>query len=619
MLIISIVSLCILLSGCSEVAPPSSSAVEAEKDEVMELPEVWEPVLISEEAVSRYISGSAAVDILDASDNATDSSEVWTDGDYNDSGWSRGIGSLGAKDGVLGELSGGFIPGTLLEQYPTYSQDSHPVYLFRYDVDLEYTSQMGGLIAEVVYDDAVIIYLNGSVVYEGNVPDGGYPTNDSYGAHTPLSAPITDSFLIPSHTLSAGPYVLCVELHQADATSSDVYFDLVSLTPQSAELNDINVSIGEDETTANFVFTGTGLETKNAYVELKPVASVNSEPINVPVSKAVNTGNGTVYRATAKDLEPNTQYSYSVYCNGLTNSGVLKTGGVDDGVQILAIGDPQLTDDNNKTTYTDILVEAVYSYTDNTDFAVILGDVADEANDLESYKEFYAEWRATGLPTATVFGNHDDDSGNLSDFINMPNMSLDGANYTDGEMGGNYYYKYGDALIIALNSNLQDVDDYSLFLNQATSEHNSLYGEPAWTIVTMHHSLFSQGPHSTDEDITLMREEMTPLFQTHDVDLVLSAHDHLYTRSYLMQGTSVVSYTGSEVTKSPGETLYLTLSSSTGSKYYDLVEEVYDYSAFYSQPYQPMITEIEIIDNSLSMTTIRTDNGDVMDSFTLYN
>lgn len=52
----------------------------------------------------------------------------------------------------------------------------------------------------------------------------------------------------------------------------------------------------------------------------------------------------------------------------------------------------------------------------------------------------------------------------------------------------------------------------------------------------MHYSMFSAGPHSDEEKILNLRKVYNEAFSELDVDLVLSGHDHLYARTYLMKG-----------------------------------------------------------------------------------
>ena len=78
-----------------------------------------------------------------------------------------------------------------------------------------------------------------------------------------------------------------------------------------------------------------------------------------------------------------------------------------------------------------------------------------------------------------------------------------------------------------------------------------------WTVVTMHHPLYSSGRERDDKKT---REAFLPLFEKHHVDLVLTGHDHTYARSYKLVNSTVVSDT------LPG-TVYIV--SSSGPKFYE--------------------------------------------------
>ena len=60
------------------------------------------------------------------------------------------------------------------------------------------------------------------------------------------------------------------------------------------------------------------------------------------------------------------------------------------------------------------------------------------------------------------------------------------------------------------------------------------------TIAGIHQAPFSQGTHYTDNDVVRMRNELTPELSSAGVDLVLSGHDHIYTRTHLMNGADPV-------------------------------------------------------------------------------
>jgi hypothetical protein len=83
-----------------------------------------------------------------------------------------------------------------------------------------------GLIAEVMYDDGAVIYLNGTEIKRLSMPTGtitaatrafGHEANNAY-ARLDLSA-FRDR-------LGPGEHLLAVEVHQAEGSSSDLVFDL---------------------------------------------------------------------------------------------------------------------------------------------------------------------------------------------------------------------------------------------------------------------------------------------------------------------------------------------------------------------------------------------------------
>ena len=79
-----------------------------------------------------------------------------------------------------------------------------------------------------------------------------------------------------------------------------------------------------------------------------------------------------------------------------------------------------------------------------------------------------------------------------------------------------------------------------------------------WTIVYFHHPPYSKGSHDSDTDMKLieMRQNIVPVLESYGVDLVLTGHDHTYTRSHLIKGhfglentydTTMLVNTGSEI------------------------------------------------------------------------
>jgi acid phosphatase type 7 len=65
------------------------------------------------------------------------------------------------------------------------------------------------------------------------------------------------------------------------------------------------------------------------------------------------------------------------------------------------------------------------------------------------------------------------------------------------------------------------------FLEQALKDART--DDTPWTIVSMHHPPYSWGRHGNDWASHIY---LTPLFEKYKVDLVITAHDHVYSRTH---------------------------------------------------------------------------------------
>jgi hypothetical protein len=76
-----------------------------------------------------------------------------------------------------------------------------------------------------VIDDAAIVYLNGVEVLRLGMPSGDV-SSSTFAARTVGDAAYEGPFVISSASLVSGENTLAVEVHQVNATSSDVVFGL---------------------------------------------------------------------------------------------------------------------------------------------------------------------------------------------------------------------------------------------------------------------------------------------------------------------------------------------------------------------------------------------------------
>ena len=312
------------------------------------------------------------------------------------------------------------------------------------------------------------------------------------------------------------------------------------------------------------------------------------------------------------NLEENTAYVYRVV-NGDTVSQIytFETGDFDEGFSFILAGDPQIGAGNTETDTVgwDETLDTAIAQLD-PDFLVSAGDQVNTNNNETQYTGYLND-ALTYLTSATTIGNHDSGSAAYNEHFNLPNESTQLGATTAGT---DYWFVYDNTLFMVINSNNRSTAEHKEFLESAIAQNPDV----RWKTVVFHHSVYSTASHVDDGDIIERREELPPMFSELDIDVVLMGHDHVYTRTYMMNGTTPDDSQGvqSEVTNPEG-VLYLTANSASGSKYYDIKAPEAAYSAVMDQSYRRTITDIDVTDTSYTMTTYYMDTMEVLDTFTI--
>ena len=163
--------------------------------------------------------------------------------------------------------------------------------------------------------------------------------------------------------------------------------------------------------------------------------------------------------------------------------------------------------------------------------------------------------------------------------------------------------------------------EHKAFMQDAIQKNSSA----AWKIAVMHHSLFSVASHAYDDDILARRNELAPVFKDLDIDVVLMGHDHVYVRSYMMDGTTPMTdaslYDNPDYTSitNPTGILYMTANSGSGSKYYTIRNDEFAYARVKNQERVPNFSVVTVSDNEFTITTKRVTDLSNVDSFTIYH
>ncbi len=236
-----------------------------------------------------------------------------------------------------------------------------------------------------------------------------------------------------------------------------------------------------------------------------------------------------------------------------------------------------------------------------SDIAYIAGDIVDKGDSIDQWSYFYhaMEIALTKQLILTSIGNHDV-KGSSDYYLGSFNYAKNGI---ENLMERTYYIDVAGGRIVAF-----DTESYSRYEDQEAWLDEVFFGaDEGFKIVVMHRSVF---PMSYDEGHV---RNLAQSFESAGVDLVLSGHDHIYSRTTINSKEKVE--LGSGVT-------YIVGGSGSGSKYYEAGAEAHRYwkHIVYDDD-NPVFTHIKIEDNTLRVVAFaRTETGPVeIDHFELTN
>lgn len=458
----------------------------------------------------------------------------------------------------------------------------------------------------------------------------------------------------------------------------------------------VSMTPGADESQMNFAwYSREGENVSFLFGQQSDLSDGQVVPVSQSLTGQID-NNGVSYlsnKVTVSGLTEGTTYYYQV--NGKKVESFTTENA--DEFTFAFVGDPQIGSSNEmKAKKPENLTEEFYQVQEesvasdsynwattlnqalannpNTAFVVSAGDqIQTNAAKVKStivseieYSGYLSPEALTSLPVATTVGNHDADNANYRYHFNVPNLSSYGDN---GYVGGDYYFTYGNVLFMMLNTQDTSNAEHEAFIRQTVAENPDM----KWKIVTMHQDIYGSAEHSNEPEIVNLRYALTPVFEEAGVDVVLTGHDHAYSRSKFLNGdqeSKQITYTddefdemlerdidagdsGEQLTQSPGNIaedtedpqeqaylaylydimdesritddnteyainpdgiLYMTASSSSGSKYYDLVDRQQSYIESRWQEDVPTYSLIDVTETTLTINTYRTDSNSQIDS-----
>ncbi len=372
---------------------------------------------------------------------------------------------------------------------------------------------------------------------------------------------------------------------QADET-------VISLTPGS--------EIGE----MRFAWLSPENDTNAAFKISEKSDMSDAKEIDVAVSDAISDYNSN--KVTVTGLEEGKTYYYSYTENGVWSKPASFTVQPDEEFTVLYVSDAQIGRSGEETLEEVLIrdtcgwnytVEKMLAKYPDAAFAISGGDQFQSPDSLTQMKAYLAPEKLRSLPIANTIGNHDDDSTLYGEIFNNPNEVFE---LFASDAGTGYYYSYGDVLFITVNSNNSSLTDTARVLRKAVRA----YPDAKWRVVTMHHNPYSVS--LSDEDFSEERLVFSSLYDCYDIDLVLSGHDHLYSRTKAMHGGKIADGEG---------TVYLQSTSASGSNYDPLREDTASFIDAAFGERVPTYTALTFTDDAIIGATCRTDTDAVIDSF----
>ncbi|XKH52033.1 S-layer homology domain-containing protein [Citricoccus nitrophenolicus] len=399
--------------------------------------------------------------------------------------------------------------------------------------------------------------------------------------------------------------------------------------PTSVSYSNMVMNIGATEADRNFVWYSSS---DSADQQVRLMEKDSEDTIQLLDSTDTGTSKDfaelTWHHAGVTGLKPGTTYVWQAgsEAEGWSDSYEFTTQS-DERLDVLVFGDTQIgsgggipTDGDAWQSTLDTALEGVQ----NPDFLLSVGDQVNIHDDRGEYSDYLAPDGVREHALATNIGNHDDGSRDdeqhsYSEHFNMPNRTANPG--WNNEMG-NYWYIQDDTLFVSLNSNHQVAADHEEYVRDVVAEHGQ---DAQWKVATWHHSLYSTASHATDGDVEERREWMPSLMTELDFDVVFSGHDHVYNRSNLLYNGHPVNNpvtesnpeAPSELAKYEGEVLYMTMQSSTGSKYYSIQDGIdFPFNAVQSQLRTPAYAHLEVDGETLSITEHQVD-GTILDQVSM--
>lgn len=474
-------------------------------------------------------------------DNNTDPGSTWKNVGYNDATWSLGVGEFGYGEG----------DETTIINYGSNPASKYITTYFRKTFNIGTLDDMYKL--RIRRDDGIVLYINGVEYFRDNFNSYTNIIKTTMASNAEDDGNVWDEIFIKGTSLVVGSNTIAVEIHQATLNSTDLsfFFELVGI-----------------KTTSDFITRGPYLQksTPNSIKIIWRTATstigqvrYGTDPNNLNLLTPT-TASMVEHNVSISGLNADTKYYYSIE----TNSTILERTSDNYFITNPAVGSERKTRiwamgcfGSGKYPQRQVQERFLeYGRNKHTDLFLQMGDLAYwNANELDfqaNYFQPYQNYRVMKqTPIYPSIGNHEYGVVGF-DYTNITGLTYYNIFdlFTNAEAGGvasnveRYYsFNYGNIHVISIDPYGKEAGSNLRVYENGSIQRQWLVNDLAtntqkWVIVMVHTPPYSKGKHDSDSEPEMIgvRQNLVPLFEQYNVDLVLSAHSHDYERSKLIKG-----------------------------------------------------------------------------------
>lgn len=495
---------------------------------------------------------------------------------------------------------------------------------FRTEFHLKDIKAYTSITGSIEYSGAVVIYLNGTVVYAGNVPAGGYQSNLDRGTEEARNDLQKNAIQITNLSgLREGKNVIGIELHSNPEDNSHAYLEVSNLSlhkePIENPMIDISslvLEIGRTDDEVMFNWLTDSEETYEVlYEKLEDYQRHQKSNQGLGDTNTVllekqlfinNTHKLYINRAKIQELALNTDYVYQIRrVGGIEISPIYSfhTSAVNHDSFVvlndLRLGSNNAMDDAGWQS----TIEKINSLEMKPNWILSVGNQMDGVNSEESIMENYWNFRKPStlkqIPVCVLQGNHE--AVGVAKQLYESQFAK-----SDSNQQGDYHFTKNGNLFIVIHpydSNLTAHTEYIKNVIANTSH--------TWSVVLMNPPIYSS--KKLESEFESYHDAYAKLFEQLDIDVVISGDGYGYER---YQTKKVESPSTTKHQKLSQDTLYVvagslqTVKNDTNNSSHVEMDFSYEESV-------PTIIGIDIHGLTFELNVYRIDTYDIVDHYEL--